>query len=497
MKRISVIILTGLFAVILASCNSYLDVTPKDRRTTEQIYNNELGTNSALNGIYMYLTNDQVYGAYLSSTVVEVLGQRYNVSDNRSPFYTVGTFAKDDAAYKNYFSNLWKYAYTAILNINGFIQEVSSYDGVVSQDKKNILLGEAYGLRAFIHLDLLRLYGPIYGNDSLTNAIPYRTTWDPNTPSEILPANEVMNHIMADLKTAEGLLANDPIITQGTLNSLTNDPYVDFYHYRGQRFNYYAVKAAQARALLYRANKPAAYAVAQQILTAPLISTGKLFAWSDHTKVTDVDGDKVFSSEVIFGLFNSALYTNYTRYFSDALLDTNILAPFKERLNVAYGGTASSDEVAQKDYRYQSAWSLGTKTYKTFIKYKAPTNLTAEKVKDYRYLQPLLRISEIYYIAAECSATVPEAVGYLNAVRANRGLGDLATTISTSTLNTEIDNEYTKEFYGEGQIFFHYKRKMKTSIPSGATTSSGNKTMSIVSGVTLYQIPLPEDELKF
>ena len=43
-----------------------------------------------------------------------------------------------------------------------------------------------------------------------------------------------------------------------------------------------------------------------------------------------------------------------------------------------------------------------------------------------RYFQervPLIRLSEMYYIAAECAATTSEGVDYLEKVRTNRGLG--------------------------------------------------------------------------
>jgi hypothetical protein len=54
---------------------------------------------------------------------------------------------------------------------------------------------------------------------------------------------------------------------------------------------------------------------------------------------------------------------------------------------------------------------------------------------------------------------------------------------------TEIQKEYQKEFWGEGQLFFYYKRTNKTSIPS-AISGTANVTMTAAK----YVVPLPLSE---
>ena len=55
-----------------------------------------------------------------------------------------------------------------------------------------------------------------------------------------------------------------------------------------------------------------------------------------------------------------------------------------------------------------------------------------------------------------------------------------------------LDDEYRKEFFGEGQLFFYYKRLNRSSIPS-ATNSTG--TVSISS--TDYVLPIPDGETQY
>lgn len=46
-------------------------------------------------------------------------------------------------------------------------------NGVLSEDMYKLIKGEALGLRAFCHLDLLRLYGPIPGKQTDKKILSY------------------------------------------------------------------------------------------------------------------------------------------------------------------------------------------------------------------------------------------------------------------------------------------------------------------------------------
>lgn len=73
----------------------------------------------------------------------------------------------------------------------------------------------------------------------------------------------------------------------------------------------------------------------------------------------------------------------------------------------------------------------------------------------------LIRLSEMYYILAECAATPEEAAEFLNKVRSMRGIDPVVCTEANRL--DEIEKEYRKEFYGEGQLFFFYKRHAYTT----------------------------------
>lgn len=469
--------LFGLFT--LTACNKFLDVQPVDKFTETAVYANERSIQQALNGIYNDLASNTLYGANLSSTTVELLGQRYQGNRSSSQYTEYQTYQYDQDRLLNTFNGIWSSAYSRILELNIFINGLSNSGLVLGEGYSNLLLGEAYGLRALLHFDLLRLFGPVYNTaDSLSASIPYNTLTS-GLAAPILAASAVMDSIQHDLKSAATLLENDPIRTLGIQDSALSDGY-DFYRYRNRRMNYFAVRALQARVHLYRKENVQANAAAKEILQ----QVESKFPWLPYSAIAGVtltSPDRIFSTEVLFGLINGNMYSSVqATYFAASVIDSHILAPFGSRLDATYENNAN-------DYRFtiSNTWrQVDTKSFRTFFKYSDVSDATMK----FRNFQPLIRKSELYYILAETEPDPAMAVSYLNTVRYNRGLANLDATVN---LNDEIKKEYQKEFFGEGQVFFYYKRLNAATIPDA--NSIGNISMDAAK----YVVPLPLSETDY
>lgn len=474
-KNIFNAVLFAVIGIIQTSCSDYLDVQPEDKLLESQVYTTEAGTNNVLNRVYLYLTDAGLYGGNLTMSTVELLAQRYSVTDSRWTYYNFVNYDYEQNNVKNNFDAIWSSAYKSILNLNDLIDNVEVYDAL-TPFKSDIVSGEAYGLRALLHFDMLRLFGPIYSVAPENASIPYYTETQAIN-GVLLPANVVIDKVIADLLIAEELLKDDPIRTIGVNDDRVSN--VFYYNNRNLRFNYYAVKALQARVYLYAGRNQEANEAAKAVIEEASV----FFPWTTPGSVISAGAnpDRTFSPEVIFGLQNVELYQRHSRYFSSALKDDAILAPNTTRLRNVF-------ENNENDYRYNSTWILpAEKTYRTFFKFAD----VADSKMPFRLLQPLLRMSEMYYIAAETETDPAMAVQYLNTVRYNRGLTDLAATVN---INTELEKEYQKEFFGEGQLFFYYKRKNTSRILNGSSTSaSSRKTMT----ESEYVLPLPDSEIKY
>jgi starch-binding outer membrane protein, SusD/RagB family len=473
MKQVSYIILITLVAG-LGSCKKFLNVIPEDSVQEDILYSSEPGFQTHLNGIYLGLTNENSYGAQLTMEMMDVLAQRYNCS---------GFHRYNDMAAYNYTSpkvipkiqSAWNGLYKLIGNVNTLLEKADEHSDLFNGVNYDLIKGEGLGLRAFLHFDALRMYGTVYNRDSTgAKRIPYYTA-KTTVAGELLTGKEVVEKVIADLIEAEKYLVKDPIIAGGIAG--TGPKGDEFGQGRQLRMNYYAVKLLQARVYLY-ANRPT------EALAAAKAVIGKQM-WFPFVTTTQVQNstnpDRIFSSELVFAMQDNSITDKYNKYFLPRLLDSLILAPIQTRLNTAY-------ESSTLDYRNAAqTWSVpsdGSKAYKCFYKY-GPTNDTAIR----KYSVPLMRVTEAYFIAAEASTVLSDKFAYLNVVRNMRGLTSL--TVSTqTTFTSELTKEYVKEFYGEGQLFFYYKRNFTASIANGSAASG-----SIQMSDDKYVLPLPESEI--
>ena len=465
-KYYFIALVTILFAA--TGCNKYLDVQPEASYSENQVYGNENALNQAINGIYIDLADRNLYGAALTTTFVEMLAQRSKPTHDLNGvrdlsvlnYYQYGSPYAQSA-----FDSVWRKAYSTILATNVFLSKIdNSVSGnVISREKGDLLKGEAMAIRAMLHFDMLRLFGPVYATGSSSNAIPYYTATDAQL-QPLLPASQVVDKVVADLTNALTLLAKDPIITTGVVNNK------DFYAgLRNQRFNYFAVKALLARTYIWAGKTDLARTTALGVLN----EGEKWFPWTTSDEATvGADPDKIFSKELLMGLYNPSMYSLYDIYFSPALSSYTMVTPDPIRLGQVYENNVN-------DYRYKS-WQTPN-AIPAFIKYAPPTNTTLA----WRFIQPLIRKSELYFILAETEPNAATELDYLNNARRRRGLAPLGNNVN---LGAELRKEYQKEFWGEGQLFFYYKRLNIPSIPDASMPYDWALAYPV------YVVPLPLSE---
>lgn len=430
-------------ALLPASCKKFLDAKPEDKYTDEQVFSSRAAIQQTMNGLYTGLAIDHLYGASLTLEAVELIGARYNTQSLIAEYEDIKLNYATPGAPGTTFDAIWSSAYALVLRVNSFIAslEKTRGKGILADAQIDQLTGEAIGIRAFIQFDMLRLYGPKYAGNDDEVGIPYYTVAE-GKATPVLSFGEVVDKVLEDLGLAAQLLADDPIRTGGV--AITG--IVDFFSsYRNRRMNYYAVKALEARVNLYARRNTEAHAAASEVIA----SADEIFPWTDYNNVINTTvPDRIFSSEVIFGMDNRNLYALQNRYFSASLLPFEMLVPTNDQLESAF-------EYNENDYRYTlSSWQYSSYGFRTSIKFAD----LSDQSKDWRYFQPLIRKSEMYYILAETEPDPEIAIQYLNAVRFNRGLPDLTSDAPLMESGGEIEKEYIKEFYGEGQLFFFYKR---------------------------------------
>ena len=474
-----------LLSLCTLSCNKWVDVKPTDRLGEDQLFVNKEGYLKALNGVYVEMTNTALYGQNMSAGTIDVLAQYYYLNSSVHPYQKYALFTYTDADVKKTFDNIWSKAYELIANCNVILDKCGDApSNILPQPYYGIIKGETLALRAMLHLDMLRLFGPIYSEESkATPAIPF-VNKSGYEVSPLLGSEEVMQRVTTDLKAALLLLENtDPIRTEGVRNSANPTGANDLY-YRQYRLNYYAAKALLARAYLWQANKAEALVHAESLLNEVQSADKSVFPFVTFANATNVEKpDRLFSTEVMFAIYDVKRLEMYNRLFDVSLPVNSKLSFSAGDVNEARVNSIYDDA---NDYRrriWQSA-STGTITATTNMKYADVVNGPG------RYMIPLIRLSEVLLIAAECHPDLSTGKAYFNRLRTARNCVSLS-PVDRAAFQLEIGKEYRREMIGEGQQFFFYKRNAYQSVPNHATVRiTPEKTMVLGN----YIVPLPESE---
>ena len=465
---------------LFASCDSWLEVKPYDQIAEGELQKSEEGYQKMLNGIYIDLNSDALYGQTLSVEMIEVMGGAYTIGTDNSVwgnYKDLSSYQYNTEYWRNRLDQTWNKAYALILNCNKILETIDGNKNLFTDGSYYIIKGEALALRAMLHFDMLRLFGPVYSKDSDKKAIPYYTK-QTNSPEPILTAQEVMEKIITDYEDALNYLANDPVKTEGTMMSSTEDGSSNFLRYRALRLNYYAVEALMARAYLYMGNKIEAFKYATDVIKT---ADQNIFPFVDKNLVigSPADPDRIFSSEVLFALTNTSRGTIHKNFFDPSRLPNYVFRMDDSMMsNLVYGGAATTGGY-QDDYRYRACW-MATGSNRYFYKY---SDMVANGSIQNTMI-PMVRLGEMFLIAAESqSGDLKAGVQYVNALRRNRGVASL-TTLTPDLLKYE----YIRELYGEGQLFFLYKR-LNSDIITSATSSKNPKASDLI-----FVVPLPDTE---
>ena len=454
--------------IAATSCEGFLDITPDGQVKRDEMLATNEGVEDALYGVYAKLRNTTLYGQEMYFSSLEIMSQTLYCYGNTG-VTALGQYDYNNTTVKNVFAMIWNDMYNNISNVNSVLN-APLVDGANTYPA-NIYKGEALALRAMMHFDLMRLFAEQITVNPNAKGIPYATEFSLKTPDfETLAEN--YNHVLADLQEAERLLADE-----GEYENTTS-----FMADRQIHLNLHAVRALMARVFLTKGDKEKALEYAEKVIA----QSGRQL--KTKTEVINDLAGVLSKKECLFGVYFSGFYTQVSA---------------KLQQTISYSSLDLRGDFMEMYEKGVSGLDFRTTAYFTSVDLGGTAKYRLSKFTDIYDLQNnasarpadliqginMIRLPEMYYIAAECllDKDYPKALDYFNEVVTNRGLDALSGEGEETLTQEVINTERYKEMIGEGQTFFNMKRQ-NLSIPS----YDNSVTYRPEDGI--YVVPIPDSE---
>jgi tetratricopeptide (TPR) repeat protein len=445
-----------LLTAIIISCGKKLDLDPKDRIDTESAITNAADVEQVLVAGYAVMDNAGLYGTFLIMFPELYITDRANSQEYMGwvgSFDTPREVANHRISTNNGDVNrIWTQAYRAINIANTALE---SLDVVEDAEQKKALQGEALFQRGIMHFELVRLFGQQWtGGPNDQNAqpgVPIRLKASKTTEiaSEETPRStvgQVYEQVIQDLTAASQTMPEE----------------------NGNRATRYTAQAFLARVYLQKGDYPKALAAANVV-----IGSGK---YSLNNTVTEV-----------FRTPNTAesVWEIQQNDQNNAGDSNEGLATFYANTGDGQGGNLGRADLFVAG-NFHDSFQSGDKRQGLIYKGTGakPGNLACGKYTAFGQNIPVIRISEMYLIRAECNLRLGSATGAspaadLKTVRQRAGLKEIA-----APKLEDIARERTYEFFGEGLAVHDMKRLHKSTL--GGIAYNDKRMV----------FPIPEREIK-
>ena len=455
-KALLSLALTG--SLLVSSCDSLLQVDPRQSIDSDGALNTPDAVDAALNSVYAKLRSARIYGRDLFA-VADALADVGQTTSNSGRL--IGENNNQPGAH--FSAGLWQTSYAAINEANLILDGISKVQGASAAQLAR-WEGEAKFLRGLYYFNLVTVYSymptAIYEQGVIDQGgIPVVTegvissgvALSRQTPRSTI--NEVYAQIYKDLEDAKRLLGNGRGVQYGSAP---------------------AASALLSRVALYRGDYPKVVAESTAALAS---SVGTVLSGAAYVNGwrAPVNPESMF--ELRFALaeesigVNESLQSTYTALLNltnknaqggwgDFIPNASVRAMFGlSALQIGTPATDNNNWDVNRNADVRAQLFTTGNTVRGAGRQIENTKFMSKSGFAYADNVPVIRKSEMHLNRAEANYQLKNESAALTELNAFKGLRGLpAVTMSGEALLNEILLERMKEFVGEGQRFFDLKR---------------------------------------
>lgn len=443
MKRIYLAFV--LLAASLSSCQKYLDIRPKGKFIPQTIQDyEELSSNPSYAGngnAYLERLSD---GIYLPQAVVN---SGMNGVGSKTYIWAPEYYLETES------DRTWNDNYNNIFNANIILQDI---DGVEdgTQERKNLVKGNALCNRAQACMNLILFYAPTYNESTAASelGVPLVKIPDLEAKSSRATVKEVYDQIISDLTTALPLLPDKPKNVYRQSKGVANGLLARLYLNMGQ------------------------YEKALSHANEALKTNNTIFDFNEYRFINP--------DRPALGIANRALAQVHPEMIS------YMTTSFGSILTGSFIDPDLLNQFDPKDLRLKFGWS---KTDRTGVPVKEPYPQYINTDLNYNIAVP-----EMMLIAAECQARLnqkDQALKLLNTLRAKRFTKEDFKAVEAATAEDALKlviRERRIELFGKGLRWFDMKRLDKdTRFAKTYKRANAGQTYTLAPGSSHFVAQIP------
>jgi len=488
-KIVSGIMVAAACVLCLSSCHDWLEASSSTQIQQDKLLSSREGFQDALTGVYVNMGSSSLYGGYITWQYADIVCYPYNAFSSAT-MNAWQEHAYSKAVIQSTIESVWAKAYNVIANINSILPYLEDRKNLFTSELEyNLVKGELLGLRAYLHFDLMRLYGTGGWSDAndAKMTVPYVTELSKNvTPQRSYKETRAL--LLSDLEAAIECLRNDPVsgvIPDGWDQGPNSEGY---WNKRTTHFNLYAARMLEARVYQWMGDTAKAAELAQGIIDDAMAAGAvKWIDAENQVTILSNDGkDWTCTVEQIFQLDITGLYTNVlSLLMSGSSISSEAFHINADFITTVLYPVSGSSLAGAEDIRGTAMMlKYNSQAYDCYKLYGSSSMLSA-----YRNKMPMMKLPELYFMIAEDYLEKGNDVKVretLDIIRTHRGIqSNLDNTVNAKD---EFYREIMREFLNEGQMIYWFKRKGLDNYP-------GKDYFTVkVSDLTF---PYPQEEINY
>lgn len=462
---------------LLSSCIE--ETFPTSTATKEQVAANPSALSAMVNGMAAYVNNVGTmdsdvsnhwdYGYPSIGMIRDLMCEDMSTAASGYEHYTAWITNRGQSDSHLYPQFLWNYYTQFLYTANSVIAAVDENSASKTQLQ---YLAMAYCYRAMINLDMGRMFE--FKRNSFTSAEELVGKTIPII-RENLTEQEARNNPRVDKAALLEFIHGDLVKAIRFFGGESDDKAARFSRMSMAEPDLSVAYGLQARAYLWEGNYEQAKVAAQNALDAGNYSPLTEAQWTDtSTGFNDASSQKSWMWASLLVKEDDAVKTSIVNFTSWICSETAFgyasAGPYR-LADVRFYNRIPNSDFRKKSWKAPEGVSINvpmvaaTATYKGAetvpeygcVKFRPgsgnPDDADPGAVCDY----PLMRMEEMMFIIAECDARQGNSSTLVNFMKSYRN-PDYVCTASGDALVSEVIFQKRVEFWGEGIIFFDYKR---------------------------------------